>query len=190
MRCDLKEPGAGTQALGGEGNRAESWYRNWSWCISALPLRERGTRSCIQGLHGVPAHWKCHHSSTTDLHEIREWVRPDCRGREAQLLNAYIKVFRLVSSRCRCGCESKRSFKCPWGLCITKEWSLIVLKTHQLNHFIRFLFQLKTKIFSRLFPWHPQPLTQQPCPWAERTLIVHFQGAFISLAFAGWSSQQ
>lgn len=92
MRCDLKEPGAGTQALGGEGNHTESWYRNWSWCISALPLRERGTHSCIQGLDGVPAHWKCHHSSTADLHEIRERLRPDCRGREAQLLNAYIRV--------------------------------------------------------------------------------------------------
>lgn len=93
MRCDLKEPGAGTQALGGEGNHTESWYRNWSWCISALPLRERGTHSCIQGLNGVPAHWKCHHSSTADLHEIRERLRPDCRGREAQLLNAYIKSY-------------------------------------------------------------------------------------------------
>lgn len=101
MRCDLKEPGAGTQALGGEGNHTESWYRNWSWCISALPLRERGTLSCIQSLHGAPAHWKCHHSSTADLHEIREQLRPDCRGREAQLINAYIRDF-FVCFSCVC----------------------------------------------------------------------------------------
>lgn len=128
MRCDLKEPGAGTQALGGEGNRAESWYRNWSWCISALPSRERGTHSCIQGLDGVPAHWKCHHSSTTDLHEIRERVRPDCRGREARLLNAYIKVFRLVFSRCGCGRESRWNFKCNGCARATLDWSLIVFE--------------------------------------------------------------
>ena len=106
MRCDLKEPGAGTQALGGEGNHTESWYRNWSWCISALPLRERGTHSCIQGLDGLPAHWKCHHSSTADLHEIREQLRPDCRGRQARLLNAYITFF-LPPCRCRCASVSK-----------------------------------------------------------------------------------
>lgn len=102
MRCDLKEPGAGTQALGGEGNHTESWYRNWSWCISALPLQERGTLSCIQSLDGAPAHWKCHHSSTADLHEIREQLRPDCRGREAQLINAYIRGFFSLSM-CICG---------------------------------------------------------------------------------------
>lgn len=54
---------------------------------------------------------------------------------EARLLNAYIKVFRLLFvffSRCGCGRESKWNFKCTQRLCVTKEASLIVLQVQSL----------------------------------------------------------
>lgn len=209
MRCDLKEPGAGTQALGGEGNHTESWYRNWSWCISALPLRERGTHSCIQGLDGVPAHWKCHHSSTADLHEIREQLRPDCRGREAQLLNAYIKVIFFL---CRCASVSKWELlkifqlKCDEHLSVTKEQPE-VLKTNFCLRSQKWVVGLRYYLFPRnkttvgnqifilfafVFLFSSASLVvrlAEATGWKD-TNCPFLGGAFISLTVGDWSSQQ
>ena len=101
-------------------------------------------------------------------------------------------------------CCKMLRLKCKEHSSVTKKESVIVLKkpqTHLSYNFKNELSGLRVLLVSLNYKipvicdsyfilGAPQCLTLQPHRPVERTLIVHFWGAFILLALGDWSSQQ